>query len=80
MPEYERMQYMSYVDNQETLEADWHYTFGDRKIEIVFIGQNMDQFDIKDRLQRCLATDDELETLEWQVGYGDRWSVERVQD
>lgn len=80
MPEYERMQYMSYVDNQVTLEADWHYTFGDRKIEIVFIGQNMDQFDIKDRLQRCLATDDELETLEWQVGYGDRWSVERVQD
>ena len=39
----ERIQYISFVENQKQIETGWDKTFGDRKNEIVFIGQEMDE-------------------------------------
>lgn len=73
-----RTQYLAFVENKETIESDWDKTFGDRKNEIVFIGQDMDQEKISADLERCIATDEELNTLQWQNGFEDEWPVQRA--
>ena len=60
------------------IESDWDATFGDRKSEIVFIGQDMDEAAIRKELDDCLATDYDLSTLKWEKGYADEWPVQRT--
>lgn len=45
---------------KEKVKASWHPEFGDRKQEIVFIGQNMDIASLEKGLNACLLTDEEL--------------------
>jgi len=78
MPFESRIQQISFVENQQHIESDWDKNFGDRKNEIVFIGQNMNETLIRSHLDSCLLTDKQLETQQWQKGYEDDWPVERV--
>ncbi|MEO0900605.1 MAG: GTP-binding protein, partial [Bacteroidota bacterium] len=73
----QRAQYLAFLENQEQIEEDWDPNFGDRKNEIVFIGQGMDEQSIRASLNACLATDMELESNMWRQGYEDEWPVER---
>ena len=74
----QRSQYMAFIENQKQIEEDWDMTFGDRKNEIVFIGQSMDEEGIRNHLDSCLATDSEIESDRWRQGYTDDWPVERA--
>ncbi len=78
MPFENRIRYVAFIENKAEIEATWHSTFGDRKNEIVFIGQNMNEELIKSDLDACLATDEELESGEWRLGHEDNWPVERA--
>ena len=78
MPFQSRIKQLSFLENQHRIESDWDIDFGDRKNEIVFIGQNMNETLIRSLLDRCLSTDKELETNQWEKGYKDDWPVERV--
>jgi hypothetical protein len=75
MPFSERVSYHGYRENMEEIERGWDKTFGDRKNEIVFIGQEMDKEKITKELDACLSTDSEIESKRWKVGYPDDWSV-----
>ena len=74
----ERIQSISFVENQEEIEKDWDIRYGDRKNEIVFIGKNMDQELITTELNMCLLNEIELQEKSWEKGYLDKWPVERV--
>jgi len=78
MPYQQRIQYAVFVDNQAIIESGWDITFGDRKNEIVFIGQDMDEARIRRELNACLATPEELTTEKWKRGYIDEWPVQRM--
>lgn len=78
MPFEKRTQYLSFIENQSIIESDWHTIFGDRKNEIVFIGQDMDEAQIRSLLDKCLLTDEELGSLDLKNGYQDEWPVQRV--
>lgn len=78
MPYKERVQYQSFLFNQQLIETGWSAEFGDRKNEIVFIGQNMEEATIRAELNACLVTDEELTTQKWKKGYKDDWPVQRV--
>ena len=78
MPFESRIQQMSFVENQKQIESNWDIHFGDRKNEIVFIGQNMNETLIRSHLDSCLLTDKELATQQWKKGYQDDWPVERA--
>ncbi len=78
MPYGRRTQYLSFLENQKLIEANWDKRFGDRKNEIVFIGQDMDESLIKSELDACLSTIEELATQKWKKGYKDEWPVQRA--
>ena len=78
MPFEKRTQYLSFVENQKLIESEWDATFGDRKNEIVFIGQDMNEDLIKKELEACLSTDEELAYSSWKQGYEDQWPVQRA--
>jgi|TARA_B110000259_G_scaffold156118_1_gene177485 G3E family GTPase len=74
----ERTQNSVFLDNQDEIESDWHKEFGDRKNEIVFIGQHINQVQIEKDLTACLSTFEELNSQKWKTGFDDNWPVERV--
>lgn len=73
-----RMQFPSFLDNQDIIEENWHKEFGDRKNEIVFIGQDIEKELILAELNTCLATDTEIASQMWRVGYDDEWPVQKA--
>lgn len=78
MPFDKRIRDLVFIENQDEIEKDWHKEFGDRKNEIVFIGQDLDETQIRTDLSACLSTAEELITLQWEAGYDDSWPIERV--
>jgi G3E family GTPase len=74
----QRTRYASFIDNQELIESGWHESFGDRKNEIVFIGQDMDEEKIISDLADCLLSDEELISNEWREPKEDDWPVHRA--
>ena len=78
MPYEKRSKYISFLENQKDIESDWNTEFGDRKNEIVFIGQDMNEAAIKSELDMCTATKEELASKKWEEGYEDEWPVQRV--
>lgn len=80
MPFNERTQYAGFIENQEHIESGWDRKFGDRKNEIVFIGQDMDEEAIRTDLDNCLSSEDELDTNFWVDGYKDHWPIPRFSE
>ena len=47
-------------NSKDAVRALWHPRFGDRKQELVFIGQEMDETAMRAKLEACLLTEEEL--------------------
>ena len=76
MPFNERINYSSFVNNQDQIESGWDVDFGDRKTELVFIGKSLDVKSITKVLDSCLLTEDEL--IAWKNGdfpQYDKWPI-----
>ena len=76
MPFSERINYADFVNNQQMIESEWSSDFGDRKIELVFIGQQLDVSAITNKLDECLLNEEEVS--EWRDGIlqlTDNWPV-----
>jgi G3E family GTPase len=63
MPMGDRLKHASFVQWQADIESRWNKTFGDRHIELVFIGQDLDRETLRRNLDACLATDAEWKGL-----------------
>ncbi len=57
IPFADRISYPGFVDNQVAIEEAWDTKYGDRKIEWVFIGQDLNQDEIEKDLDNCLVTE-----------------------
>ncbi len=68
MQQREREQYVDYLENKIEIDAEWDKDFGDRKNELVFIGQEMDNEELKKSLSTCLLNDSEIK--DYQTGNG----------
>ncbi|MEN7547409.1 GTP-binding protein [Rapidithrix thailandica] len=53
-----------FVENREILAQHWHPQWGDRKNELVIIGQALNQDQIEKDLCNCLASDAEVSSME----------------
>lgn len=76
MPFGERINYAAFAENQDSIESSWDTTFGDRKIELVFIGQHVNKEKMITELEDCILT--ELEIQEWKkqlFPQQDKWPI-----
>jgi len=62
MPFTERINYASFNENQDQIESDWDAQFGDRKNELVFIGQHLNKEKMITELNQCLLKPSEMKT------------------
>jgi len=60
MPYGERIRYRVFVDNKDLIESRWDADWGDRKNELVIIGQDIDKEQIELEMQLCLLNDEEV--------------------
>jgi len=76
MPFSERINYAAFIENQAQIESQWDTTFGDRKIELVFIGQYLEKEAIVNQLNTCLLTDAEVQIWKDQsFPQADQWPI-----
>lgn len=68
MQQHEREQYADYLENKMEIDAEWDKDFGDRKNELVFIGQEMDSEELKKSLSTCVLNDSEIK--DYHAGNG----------
>lgn len=76
MPFGERIGNPTFIQNQKQIESNWDSVFGDRKNELVFIGQFLQKEKLAQELNDCLLTDWEAEL--WKNGLleqEDKWPV-----
>ena len=78
MPLSVRVQFQNFVYAQDEIEENWDTTFGDRKNELVFIGQDLDKNLVTQQLCSCLSTPSELKEMDWEDGVEDSWPVQRA--
>ena len=64
-----------YLENQEEIQAKWDSRWGDRMIEIVFIGKDMDVAQITKDLNACQLTDEEIAIMDTGVNFSDDWPL-----
>ena len=73
-----RIMQNSFIENKDQIEEDWDSKYGDRKNEIVFIGQNMNEKLITSLLDNCLLTDLEEGSMNLNESYEDDWPIEQA--
>jgi G3E family GTPase len=73
MPYSQRIQYASFVENQAFIESRWDAEWGDRKTELVIIGQDLDEAAIRQELAACLLTDEEILRFKQGLPFNDEW-------
>lgn len=76
MPFSERINYAAFIENKEQIESDWDATFGDRKIELVFIGQHLSKETMMAELEDCLLTEQEVQIWKTKLFPAqDQWPI-----
>jgi len=72
----ERIDSPTFVDSKEHIESDWDALYGDRKIELVFIGIHLNKEKMIAELEDCLLTAIEIKTWEKQLfPQKDQWPI-----
>ncbi|WP_339676886.1 GTP-binding protein [Cyclobacterium marinum] len=64
-----------FIENKAFIMEKWDQQWGDRMIELVFIGQDMDKGQITSDLRNCLLTDNEVKALNSGKQYNDTWPI-----
>lgn len=75
MPKIERNSHPVFQQNEEVIMSRWDKTWGDRMNEIVFIGINMEEEQIRLNLSRSLCTDAEFAQFKEENITTDDWPV-----
>lgn len=71
----ERESHPSWIESKDRILANWHPQFGDRKNEIVIIGQDLEPDQIAKELNACLVRIEELTRFPKPERIEDPWSV-----
>lgn len=76
MTHSERINNASFLENKDEIESDWDSLFGDRKIELVFIGQHLNKEKMISELEDCILTEAEIQIWNKQLfSQQDQWPI-----
>jgi G3E family GTPase len=73
IPDEKRILYPAYLENREAIDARWDKTFGDRMTELVIIGQDMNEVQIREELEACLCTPEESRQMQQGQRFTDKF-------
>lgn len=68
MPYNERINFSNFIENREIIEERWSLEFGDRLNELVFIGINLNETEIRNEIEKCICSINEI--VDMQNGFG----------
>ncbi|MCG8698179.1 MAG: GTP-binding protein, partial [Bacteroidales bacterium] len=72
----ERNQHPAFQQNEEYIMCKWDKRFGDRQNELVIIGQDLNEEAIKQELELCMCTENEIKDMEQnKQDFEDEWPV-----
>lgn len=80
MPYGERVKYSSFTENHLIIESRWHKDFGDRQNEVVIIGQDLNEKQIRLEFESCLCTPDEIKDMWMKKTVKDEWPIDSTYD
>jgi G3E family GTPase len=81
MPLDQRLQYNTFFENQLEIESNWTKEYGDRKNELVLIGQYMKKEEVISLLNNCLCTSDEINQLKnRKFLLDDQWPIPKMKE
>lgn len=76
MPFSKRLDHPSFSENQQQIESGWDLEFGDRKIELVFIGQHLDKKGMIADLEDCVLKESEIQVWKKELfPQQDQWPI-----
>jgi G3E family GTPase len=75
IPTLERETNPIFIESQEQIMEKWDSKWGDRLIELVFIGQNLDKEQITADLNNCLLTENEIVAMGSGGQFIDNWPI-----
>jgi G3E family GTPase len=75
VPMRERAQSAAYMENQDFIQNKWDKTWGDRKNELVIIGQHLDKEKVKKELEECLCNEAEIKHYQQGGKFQDQWPI-----
>jgi len=74
----ERISSSVFVENKDEIEQGWDTIYGDRKIELVFIGQYLNKEKLVAQLNDCVLTEDEVAIWKSKAfPVEDQWPIAR---
>jgi len=75
VPKSKRLKNPSFVAEKETIMKAWDHTWGDRRNEIVIIGQHLDRKQVEGELKACLLTEKEIADMHLGASFKDQWPM-----
>ncbi|WP_420580959.1 GTP-binding protein [Reichenbachiella sp.] len=75
VPYKERVNNLGYMEHQKLIMKKWDKQWGDRLNELVIIGQDMDEHQIRTDLENCLLLEDEIKGMESGGKFQDQWPI-----
>lgn len=75
VPYKERVNSLGYMEHQKLIMKKWDKQWGDRLNELVIIGQDMDEQQIRTDLENCLIQKAEIENMESGEKFQDQWPI-----
>jgi len=75
VPQSQRLKSPSFVAERETIMKSWDNTWGDRRNEIVIIGQHLDRKQVESQLKACLLSEQEIADMHLGASFKDEWPM-----
>lgn len=75
VPYQERANNEHFMENIDLIQEKWDKKWGDRANELVFIGQDMDEKQIRKDLDACLLTEQEAVEMDKGAHFQDQWPI-----
>jgi G3E family GTPase len=75
VPKADRVRNPAYIQDEKSIRKKWDEEWSDRMNELVFIGTQMNEQQVRDELYTCIVTDEEAQAFHAGRKFNDPWPL-----